>query len=129
MSTAERGTRRAFVLVVTALVGLHACMAATRMAATLAVLAQGFPEWTVGALLSLYGMAPIVLSLWAGRMADRHGFHRPVTLSVIGALAGALLPVLTQHIAALAISDSRSPPIRRVTRTSRASAPTSKPVA
>jgi MFS family permease len=104
MSHPERGTRRAFVLVVVTLVGLHACMAATRVAATLAVLAQGFPEWTVGALLSLYGLAPIVLSLWAGRMADRHGFHRPVSLSVIGALIGAVLPVVTQHIAALAIS-------------------------
>ncbi len=104
MSAVERGTRRAFVLVVATLVGLHACMAATRVAATLAVLGQGFPAWTVGALLSLYGLAPIVLSLWAGRMADRHGFHRPVWLSVIGGLAGAVLPVITQHIAALAIS-------------------------
>lgn len=97
-------SRRAFVLVVVTLVGLHACMAATRVAATLAVLAQGFPEWTVGALLSLYGLAPIVLSLWAGRMADRHGFHRPVTLSVVAGLVGAALPVLTQHVVALAIS-------------------------
>lgn len=104
MSDAERGPRRAFVLVVATLVGLHACMAATRVAATLAVLGQGFPEWTVGALLSLYGLAPIVLSLWAGRMADRHGFHRPVALSVIGGLVGAVLPVITQHIAALAVS-------------------------
>ncbi|HVK32481.1 MAG TPA: MFS transporter [Burkholderiaceae bacterium] len=104
MTGSERGTRRAFVLVVSTLVGLHACMAATRVAATLAVLEQGFPEWTVGALLSLYGLAPIVLSLWAGRMADRHGFHRPVALSVIGGLLGAALPILTQHIAALAIS-------------------------
>jgi MFS family permease len=104
MTDAERGTRRAFVLVVATLVGLHACMAATRVAATLAVLAQGFPAWTVGALLSLYGLAPIVLSLWAGRMADRHGFHRPVALSVIGGLVGAALPVATQHIVALAIS-------------------------
>lgn len=104
MNDAERGSRRAFVLVVATLVGLHACMAATRVAATLAVLAQGFPEWTVGALLSLYGLAPIVLSLWAGRMADRHGFHRPVSLSVACALVGAVLPVITQHIVALAVS-------------------------
>jgi MFS family permease len=104
MTPPARGPRRAFVLVVATLVGLHACMAATRVAATLAVLGQGFPEWTVGALLSLYGLAPIVLSLWAGRMADRHGFHRPVALSVIGGLVGAVLPVITQHIVALALS-------------------------
>jgi MFS family permease len=97
-------SRRAFILVVVALVGLHACMAATRMAASLAVLSQGLPEWTVGALLSIYGLAPIGISLWAGRMADRHGFHRPVTIAVVVALVGAVLPVLTQHVVAFAIS-------------------------
>lgn len=105
MSDAGRATPRgAFWLVVSTLVGLHACMAATRVAATLAVLAQGFPEWTVGALLSLYGLAPIVISMGAGRMADRYGFHRPVRWAVMAALAGAVLPVITQHIAALAMS-------------------------
>jgi MFS family permease len=96
--------RSAFVLVVTTLVGLHACMAATRVAASLSVLAQGFPEWGVGVLLSLYAVAPIVLSLWAGRLADRFGFHRPVTWAVGMALTGAALPVATQHLAALAVS-------------------------
>ena len=96
--------RSAFVLVVATLVGLHACMAATRVAASLSVLAQGYPEWVVGVLLSLYAVAPIVLSLWAGRLADRFGFHRPVTWAVGMALTGAALPVATQHLAALAVS-------------------------
>lgn len=96
--------RHAFVLVVVTLVGLHACMAATRVAASLSVLAQGYPAWVVGALLSLYGLAPIGLSLWAGRMADRFGFHRPVAWSIGFALAGAALPIITQHLAALAVS-------------------------
>jgi len=97
-------SRHAFTFVVITLVGLHACMAATRMAASLAVLSQGLPEWTVGALMSIYGLAPIGISLWAGRMADRHGFHRPVAIAVVAALVGAVLPVLTQHVAAFAIS-------------------------
>ena len=97
-------SRRAFVLVIVALIGLHACMAATRMVASLAVLKQGLPEWTVGALLSIYGLAPIALSMWAGRLADRHGFHRPVAMSVVAALVGAALPVFTQHVAAFAVS-------------------------
>lgn len=108
MTTAEASppaaSRRPFVFVVVTLVGLHACMAATRVAASLAVLQQGYAEWTVGALLSLYGLAPIALSLLAGRMADRHGFHRPVAWSIAAALLGAALPVITQHIAVLAAS-------------------------
>jgi MFS family permease len=102
--TGEAAPRQAFVFVVVTLVGLHACMAATRVAASLAVLAQGHPAWTVGALLSLYGLAPIGLSLWAGRMADRHGFHLPVAWSIGFALAGAALSVATQHVSALAVS-------------------------
>lgn len=104
MSEAAPVSRRPFVFVVVTLVGLHACMAATRVAASLAVLAQGHPAWTVGALLSLYGLAPIALSLLAGRMADRHGFHLPVAWSIGAALLGAALPVATQHLVALAVS-------------------------
>ena len=96
--------RSAFLMVVATLVGLHACMAATRVAASLAVLKQGHPDWVVGVLLSLYAVAPIVLSLWAGRLADRFGFHRPVRWAVGMALAGASMPVFTQHLAALALS-------------------------
>ena len=96
--------RAAFPQVVATLVGLHACMAATRIAASLAVLQQGYPAWVVGVLLSLYAVAPIVLSLWAGRLADRYGFHRPVAWAVGMALVGAALPVATQHIASLAVS-------------------------
>lgn len=102
--TPPLASRRPFVFVVVALVGLHACMAATRVAASLALLQQGQPEWTVGALLTLYGVAPIALSLFAGRMADRHGFHLPVAWSIGAALLGAALPAVTQHIAALAAS-------------------------
>ncbi|MES2959029.1 MAG: MFS transporter [Pseudomonadota bacterium] len=96
--------RSAFLMVITTLVGLHACMAATRVAASLAVLKQGHPDWVVGGLLSLYAVAPIVLSLWAGRLADRFGFHRPVKWAVAMAVGGAVLPVMTQHLASLAVS-------------------------
>jgi MFS family permease len=104
MTSPAGAPRSALVFVVAALVGLHACMAATRIAATLSVLAQGYPEWTVGALLSLYGLAPIALSMLAGRMADRHGFHKPVLWAVVAATAGALLALVSQHVAALALS-------------------------
>jgi len=96
--------RSAFLMVIATLVGLHACMAATRVAASLAVLKLGHPDWVVGGLLSLYAVAPIVLSLWAGRLADRYGFHRPVRWAVGMALAGAVLPVMTQQLLALAVS-------------------------
>ncbi len=83
--------RQAFPAVIATLVAVHACMATTRVAASLWVLSRGYGEWTVGVLLSLFAVAPIGMSLWAGRLADRFGFHRPVGIGVLMALAGALL--------------------------------------
>jgi MFS family permease len=64
------------------------------MAAPLCALRAGLEEWRVGPLVALFAIGPVFLALPAGRMADRHGYHRPVraavALSVFGAL-GALL--------------------------------------
>ncbi|UXH79481.1 MFS transporter [Roseateles amylovorans] len=86
--------RSAFPAVIATLVAVHACMATTRVAASLWVLSRGYGEWTVGVLLSLFAVAPIGLSLWAGRLADRFGFHRPVGIGVLMAFAGAALSLL-----------------------------------
>jgi MFS family permease len=72
-------------------ISLHACMAGMRMAAPLMALRAGQSAMAVG----------ILLSLFAGRYVDRHGFKRPVGFSVLVACAGAglatalpLFPVL-----------------------------------
>lgn len=100
----DRAFRRAFPWVIATLIASHACMAVTRVAASLWVLRQGHGEWTVGLLLSLFAVAPIVLSMPAGRMADRHGFHRPVGASVLMGGFGALLVLLWQGLPAIFIS-------------------------
>ncbi len=96
--------RHAFIWLVATLICIHACMAVTRIAASLWVLRDGRGEAAVGIVLSLFAAAPIVLSLWAGRVADRHGFHRPVGIAVLMAAAGALLAVSVQQLWAIAIS-------------------------
>lgn len=101
---ASPASRTGFVWVLLALVGLHGCMSASRVTASLALLQQGHPEWALGALLSLYAVAPIGLSMWAGRVADRRGFHWPVKFSVAMALTGAVLPVFSLNVVVLAVS-------------------------
>lgn len=96
--------RAALPAVIGALVCVHAGMAATRVTASLLVLHRGYPEWTVGVLLSLFAVAPIGLSLWAGRLADRHGLRRPLGVGVAMGAVGAAVAVLTQHPAALAFA-------------------------
>ncbi len=98
-----RHLRHAFAWLIATLICVHACMAVTRVTASLWVLDRGYGEASVGLLLSLFAVAPIVLSLWAGRLADRHGFHRPVGVGVLLAGSGALLALAVQQLWAIAI--------------------------
>jgi MFS family permease len=75
--------------------GLHASMAGLRMAAPLQALRDGYSAWTVGVLLALFALAPVMLALHAGRLADRYGYHRPVRIAVALAVAGGLFAVLS----------------------------------
>jgi MFS family permease len=70
-------------------------MAGVRLAAPLAALRQGYSAWAVGILLGLFAVAPIVLALPAGRLADRHGYHRPLRLGVALTVGGGLLALLS----------------------------------
>ncbi len=72
---------------------LHSAMAGLRMAAPLLALRDGHSAFAVGVLLALFALAPIALALAAGRMADRHGYHRPVRVAVALTLAGGTLTV------------------------------------
>ena len=61
------------------------------MAAPLQALREGHAAWAVGVLLALFAAAPVVLALPAGRLADRHGYHRPMRIAVALTVAGGLL--------------------------------------
>jgi MFS family permease len=69
-------------------------MAGVRMASPLLALREGHAEWAVGVLMGLFAAAPIVLALAAGRLADRHGYHRPMRIAVALTVAGGLLAVV-----------------------------------
>jgi MFS family permease len=79
---------RLIVALVLGQLGMHAAMAGLRMAAPLQTLREGYSAWSVGVLLALFAAAPVVLALYAGRYADRHGYHRPVYLSAGLTIAG-----------------------------------------
>ena len=79
---------------------LHSTMAGIRMAAPLWVLRASHSEWAVGVLMGLFAAAPIVLALQAGRLADRHGYHRPLYVAVSLTVAGGALAVLATLLSA-----------------------------
>jgi MFS family permease len=82
---------RVLLALIVGQIGLHATMAGVRMAAPLQALRLGYSAWSVGLLMALYAAAPVLLSLYAGRMADRLGYHRPVRIAIGLSLLGALL--------------------------------------
>ena len=70
--------------------GVHAAMAGLRLAAPLQALREGHSAWSVGLLLALFAGAAVLSALHAGRLADRHGYHRPMALSVAVTVLGML---------------------------------------
>lgn len=83
---------------------LHGTMAGVRLAAPLLALRDGRSEWTVGVLLALFAVAPIVAALPAGRLVDRRGYHRPMALAVALVVAGTATAAVSQHLVALGIA-------------------------
>lgn len=79
---------------------LHSGMAGVRVAGPLLALHSGQPTWAVGVLLGLFAAAPVVSSLYAGRMADRHGYHLPVHLAVGMTVLGGLVAVASTWLVA-----------------------------
>src|SRR5262252_9332562 len=84
---------RTLVALIVGQICLHSCMAGVRMASPLLALREGHAEWAVGLLMGLFAAAPIVLALAAGRLADRHGYHRPMHVAVGFTVGGGLLAV------------------------------------
>ena len=79
---------------IAAQVCLHAAMAGVRLTAPLFALSLGHSAWSVGLLLSMFALAQVILSIPAGRYADRQGLYRPLRISVVGAIFGASLAIV-----------------------------------
>jgi MFS family permease len=109
MSEAQAEPRPGLVTALAPLIGgqicIHASMAGLRLAAPLWALRQDFSAWTVGVLLALFAAAPIATALHAGRLADRHGYHRPMRIAVGLTVAGALLACVAAAAGAMGPSD------------------------
>jgi MFS family permease len=100
MSEAPRGAGSARVLIalIVGQLGMHAAMAGLRMAAPLQALREGMSAWSVGLLLAMFAAAPVALALHSGRLADRHGYHRPVRIAVGVSLAAVAIAVASTFV-------------------------------
>ncbi|MDB5753937.1 MAG: transporter [Massilia sp.] len=60
--------------------------------------------FTIGLLISMYAIFPLLLAVYAGRYSDRVGMRRPIMLGSIGLCAGLLTPTFYPALIALFIS-------------------------
>jgi len=89
-------------------VGLHACMQSMRLATPLEALLMGYGELEVGILISLFGLAPALLAIPAGHMADRYGYHSPVRIAASLSMVAVVITALQGGLATLLLAASLS---------------------
>ncbi|HEX9302663.1 MAG TPA: MFS transporter [Casimicrobiaceae bacterium] len=71
----------------------HAVLAGSRVTVSLEALSMGASPFTVGVLMALYALLPMLLAVAAGRFSDRVGMRRPMLIGTSGIAMGAALPV------------------------------------
>jgi MFS family permease len=94
-------SRRSLAALILLGIANHAVLSGSRVAVSLAALAQGATPFTVGVLVSLYAVLPMLLAVPAGRFCDRVGARRPMLAGCVLIAAGASLPVLFAGMPAL----------------------------
>ena len=82
----------------------HAVLTGSRVIVSLDALSRGASAFTVGVLISLYAMLPMLLSVPAGRLVDRIGARRPMLFGSVAIGISAVLPVALPGMPALFIS-------------------------
>lgn len=79
----------------------HVVLTGARVVVSLHALSLGASAATVGTLMALFAILPMLLAIAAGRMADRTGVRGPMLAGSCGVALAALLPVVTPGLVAL----------------------------
>lgn len=97
----NKSGRSELVWLVVCLVSVHASMTSARVLASLWALHEGHGAWVAGILLGLFSLGPLTMALWAGRLADRKGFHLPVRIGAGLAFGCAVLAFTFRRVEVL----------------------------
>ncbi|MEO8144461.1 MAG: MFS transporter [Betaproteobacteria bacterium] len=82
----------------------HVGFVGSRITVALSAISQGASPLTVGALLALYAVIPMLLAVQAGRLVDRVGAFRPIVIAGSILVAGMLLPSASHELPMLFVS-------------------------
>jgi MFS family permease len=76
----------------------HVGFVGSRITVALAAIDQGASPLTIGVLMALYAVVPMLLAVQAGRLVDRVGAFRPVAIAGSVVAAGILLPFVSHDL-------------------------------
>ena len=93
MTGSDVGTTRTLAALILLGIANHSVLAGSRVIVSLDALSMGASPFTVGVLMSLYALLPMLLSVSAGRVSDRIGARWPMRIGSALIAAGAILPI------------------------------------
>ncbi len=79
----------------------HIVLAGTRVTTSLYALSLHASELTVGSLIALFSLLPMLFAVPIGRLIDRIGLQRPVTIGCVSMAVGVALPALLPGLSVL----------------------------
>jgi MFS family permease len=93
------------IFLLTAIVVLvHVSFGGSRVLLSLYALTLGGTPLIIGLVISVYALAPMFVSVKAGRMADRIGHRIPMFYGVLGLIVGLTIPAVWRGLPALFLS-------------------------
>jgi MFS family permease len=81
----------------------HAGFGGAKVALPLHALSLGVDPFTVGVIVALWALCPMLIALYVGRLVDRVGPRLPMLGGTIGVAAGMLLPYFFPGVVALCV--------------------------
>jgi MFS family permease len=91
----------AIYLIVATCVVIHAGFGGAKVALPLYALSLGMEPFSVGVMLALWALCPMLIALYVGRLVDRVGPRMPMLGGAIGVVAALLVPYFFSGIAPL----------------------------
>jgi MFS family permease len=76
----------------------------SKVVVTLFAIELGMNQFYIGALVAMYSLFPVLLGLYAGKLADRLGVRAPMIGGTIGVTTALLVPFIFPRVPALYVS-------------------------
>ena len=76
----------------------------SRVLMSLYAIEIGASAAAIGLLIALYGLGPLLLSVYAGKVSDRYGSYWPIVLGSAGIALGLVIPYFVAGIEVLYLS-------------------------